>query len=344
MRRIEFAEILQRKSVYHTLFWLLLLFILMYNNDFQDSFLLNLSRNLIRIGFFAIIVYLNLYYLIPRFLPANFILYIVLLVLGCLVLAPIEAMLLYVASFSDPVMQNEIATNVQLMFLALFFVGGSSTVIKVIFDWIRHQREAKVLQTMTMQSELKFLRTQINPHFLFNTLNNLYALTLKKSDKAPEIVIKLSEMMRYMLYECNERRVPLKKELKYIRNYLDLEKFRQGEKFDIQLKIKGEVGDQKIAPFMFIPFIENSFKHGISHQLSEGFVNIDIGVDQNSVKFEIENSKAEHKPNQEMKKIGGIGLTNVKRRLNLIYPDAYKLKITDKPSSFKIELFIRLIK
>ena len=121
-------------------------------------------------------------------------------------------------------------------------------------DWARQLRERQVLQTQTMQSELRFLKSQINPHFLFNTLNNLYALTLKKSDKAPEIVIKLSEMMRYMLYDCNEKRVPLSKEVKYIKNYLDLEGLRQGKNVTINFETEGSITDQKIAPLLFIPF------------------------------------------------------------------------------------------
>jgi len=163
-------------------------------------------------------------------------------------------------------------------------------------DWLESQREKKELQSQTLQSELKFLKSQINPHFLFNTLNSLYALTLKKSDQAPEIVLKLSEMMRYMLYECNEREVPLSKEINYLKNYLELEKIRQGKKMEINFAMDGEVGHQKIAPLMFIPFVENSFKHGISNQISAGYVNILLEINQNEVTVTIENSKTASVP------------------------------------------------
>src|SRR5690606_19817355 len=116
-----------------------------------------------------------------------------------------------------------------------------------------HQREKKELEKQTMQSELRFLKSQINPHFLFNTLNNLYALTLKKSEKAPEIVLKLSEMMRYMLYECNEKYVPLSKEVAYMQNYIELEKLRQGKGADMSFEIHGEIRDQKITPLLLVP-------------------------------------------------------------------------------------------
>ncbi len=193
-----------------------------------------------------------------------------------------------------------------------------------------------------MQSELKFLKSQINPHFLFNTLNNLYALTLKKSDKAPEIVIKLSEMMRYMLYECNEKRVLLSKEVSYIRNYLDLERLRQGPNVEINFDVVGNVADQKIAPLMFIPFLENSFKHGLNSQISKGFVNIKLEVNEQHVDFFIENSKAEKLPTIEHRRSGGIGLVNVRRRLNLLYPEHYDLDIKDNPTTYAVNLKLDL--
>ncbi len=221
-------------------------------------------------------------------------------------------------------------------------IAGASTIIKIMTDWLKHQREKKELQTQTMQSELRFLKSQINPHFLFNTLNSLYALTLKKSDKAPEIVIKLSEIMRYMLYECNERRVPLRKEVNYLKNYLDLEKLRQGDDVDIKFNIIGQIGEQLIAPLMFIPFIENSFKHGLNNEISKGYVHLNLEVQNEKIQLHIENSKAPSHPVQQHKRSGGIGLVNVRRRLELIYPDQYNLKIEDNPTNYAIHLDIDL--
>jgi LytS/YehU family sensor histidine kinase len=214
---------------------------------------------------------------------------------------------------------------------------------KVTKDWLVHQQERKELENQKIQSELKFLKSQIDPHFFFNTLNNLYALTLKKSDLAPEIVLRLSEMMRYMLYECNEVKVPLEKEIKYLKNYLELEKLRQGNNFNIQFDIDGESGDKLIAPLVFIPFLENSFKHGVNNQIKSGFVNIDMELSNDRVKMEIENSKVTTIESQHTsKKSGGIGLTNVKRRLKLIYPNKHKIDIINKANSFKVLLDIQL--
>jgi two-component system, LytTR family, sensor kinase len=230
----------------------------------------------------------------------------------------------------------------QYIFALTFFVAAGSTVMKIVNDWLRTQKDRKELVTQTMQSELKFLRSQINPHFLFNTLNSIYALTLKKSDKAPEIVIKLSEMMRYMLYECNERQVALSKEIQYIRNYVDLEKLRQGQKVRIDFDVHGEITDQMIAPLIFTPFLENSFKHGVN-QTSEGFINILLDVQAKSVVLEIENSKPpRHQLVQKSRQSGGIGLVNVRRRLELLYPDNYTLKISDSADKYKIHLALGL--
>ncbi|MBT8219331.1 MAG: histidine kinase, partial [Bacteroidia bacterium] len=227
-------------------------------------------------------------------------------------------------------------------FVGMLGASSAATLLKIATEWLRHQRDVQVLETQTMQSELNFLKTQINPHFLFNTLNNLYALTLKKSDKAPEIVVKLSEMMRYMLYECNERRVPLTKEVNYLKNYLDLEKLRQGDDVRIKFQVHGEITDQQIAPLLFIPFLENSFKHGITNTLHEGYVNILLDAEEDHIRFEIENSKPETMPAETHKKSGGIGLKNVRRRLNLMYPNKHDLNIKDTPRSYGITLDLDL--
>ena len=243
-----------------------------------------------------------------------------------------------------PEAQQELLENMDLSFILTFVVAGSSTIFKIVTDWLRHLRERQELETRTMQSELRFLKSQINPHFLFNTLNNLYALTLKKSDKAPEIVIKLSEMMRYMLYECNEKEVPLSKEVHYIRNYLELEKLRQHKDVRIDFEVNGNIGNQKVAPLMFITFLENSFKHGLNNQIADGFVDIRMDVIGDRVHFYIENSKPETRPLQDHRRSGGIGLVNVRRRLNLLYPNQYALEIDDNPRTYAVNLRLDLEK
>ncbi len=334
-----------RPLTQHLAFWMLFLFILTTIESTSYSFLFAISNELINVFFYAVLVYFNLFYLIPNYLTQKkFLNYAVLLILSAVILTPLKVIVFYFKFSYLPSMQDQLISNLNWYFLLNFFVAATSTIVKIIADWAKQLREKHELQTQTMQSELRFLKSQINPHFLFNTLNNLYALTLKKDDKAPEIVIKLSEMMRYMLYECNEKQVLLSKEINYIKNYLDLEKLRQGKNVSIRFKHTGDPGQKKIAPLMFIPFLENSFKHGLSHQIEHGFVNIQLDVIEDTVAFFIENSKPEKLPSPVVKgkKSGGIGLVNVQRRLNLLYPDQYELKIHDYPNSYAVKLKILL--
>lgn len=314
---------------------------LMAGNDNGTS-LLEITRIMINIAFYMLVVYINLGYLIPRFLnQKNFMTYVLLLLAMVAVFTPIKVMLLYI-TYEEVDPREFLVMNQHTIFLLLFTIAGGSTVIKIISDWQRHQRDRKDLETQRMQSEIKFLKSQINPHFLFNTLNSLYALTLKKSDKAPEIVIKLSEMMRYMLYESNERRVPLQKEVNYIQNYLALEALRQSGHADIRFNVEGQITDQTIAPLIFIPFLENSFKHGLNHQISDGYVHVTMKVLDNKLLLRILNSKPAQLPQPSEKTSGGIGLANVQRRLNLLYPNQYKLDIEDSDKEHIVELSLAL--
>ena len=148
--------------------------------------------------------------------------------------------------------------------------------------------------------------------------------------------------MRYMLYECNERRVPLYKEVNYIQNYLDLERLRQSGQSDIQFKVEGQVNDQSIAPLIFIPFLENSFKHGLNHRLGDGYVHVIMKVLDNKLLLRILNSKPLQRPLPQDRANGGIGLVNVQRRLNLLYPNQYKLDILDSDKEHIVELSLDL--
>ena len=319
-----------------------MVFLVLLDNK-EYGLLHTIAKHLINILFYIIIVYFNLNYLIPNYLTQKtFIRYTGLLLLSVVILTPIKAIVFYFMFSGSAVYREYVTFHQQYIFALTFLVAAGSTVVKIINDWLRHQRDRKELETQNMQSELRFLKSQINPHFLFNTLNSLYALTLKKSDKAPEIVIKLSEMMRYMLYECNERQVPLRKEVQYIRNYVDLEMLRQGQKVRIDFDVRGEISDQMIAPLIFTPFLENSFKHGVN-QISEGFVDILLDVQDKNVILQIENSKPSKQPVLNHKRpSGGIGLANVRRRLDLLYPENYKLKITEEPEKYKVNLTLAL--
>ena len=341
----KIGTFLSQRIVYHSILWMsyILILSLIQYNSFDYSFGFFFSNELIKTAFYAAGVYFNIFYLIPNYLSnKKFLIYCSLLILAVIIITPLKVLFLFLKASDFPEYQLSLKENQIWSYILTFLVISISTIFKIVSDWARHQRERNKLQTESMQSELRFLKSQINPHFLFNTLNNLYALTLKKSDKAPEIVLKLSEMMRYMLYECNERRVFLDKEVNYIRNYLDLERLRQGKSMDISFEVNGNVSNQKIAPLMFIPFLENSFKHGVSNHLNSGFVHIKLDIEPAKVHMYIENSKPEIPIRHQGKKSGGIGLVNVRRRLNLLYPEQYKLKIEEKPNAYRVDLTLGL--
>jgi hypothetical protein len=217
---------------------------------------------------------------------------------------------------------------------------------KVVFDIVRFnsrlvssERKRVGLQIEKLNLEKDFLKTQLNPHFLFNTLNNLYGLALRADSQTPEMISQLAEMMRYTLYESNAEKVPLDKELRYLKNYVMLEKRRYKADTEIIFNIDdGQLGGQIIAPLLTFTFVENGFKYGLKSK-NERFLKITISIKNDTFYFSILNDKEEKKMANEF---GGIGLLNTKKRLELIYPGKHKLKIEDLGKSFHVSMMINL--
>lgn len=334
---------LNQRPIYHGLFWLAL-YGTMVGTSLRQGIGLGttLCNETIQALFFAGLVYCNLFFLIPNYLARHAFIYFGLVLAACALVTPIEVLVLFLVYSDAPEYQANVVDQQVRIYLSNVFVTLLSTILRVIMDWWRYQYEKQVLLTQTMQSELRFLKSQINPHFLFNTLNNLYALTLKKSDKAPEIVLKLAEIMRYMLYECNERRVHLSKEIHYLYNYLDLERLRQPNQADIRFLVEGLVSEQLVAPLMFVPFVENAFKHGLNHATAGGYVRIRLSVQGEDAEFFIENSKEEQMPKPSHPRSGGIGLANVRQRLKILYADNHDLEIIDEPNRYAVTLRLKM--
>ena len=204
-------------------------------------------------------------------------------------------------------------------------------------DWFLNERIQRDLENQRLSAELAFLKSQINPHFLFNSLNSIYSLAYQRSETTPEAILKLSEIMRYMLYECNDNKVDLASELQYLQNYIDLQKIRFGNKAFIDFKIDGKVETQQIVPLLLIAFIENAFKHGVASN-PQTPIRLLIEVDEAHLHFFMQNKK--HTNNRD--ESGGIGLNNVKRRLDLLYPGKYNLDIRDERDTYTVELSLVL--
>ena len=204
----------------------------------------------------------------------------------------------------------------------------------LILGWFFQQwKWMKTLESKKTKAELSLLKNQINPHFFFNTLNNLYGLTVEKSDDAPNVVLKLSDMMRYTIYMSKEDFVPLKDEVDYLKNYIELHKIRYQKKVDIQFTYSN-LSDYQIAPLLYIIALENAFKHGVEKLTENAYIHIGLTTENGNILFEIENNFEKPESNQEV----GIGLDNLKQRLQLLYPKKHQLIIESSNSVYKFTL------
>lgn len=329
----------------HSTFWLfyLILFILFNAEAFG-------YHTAFFVGFFnvccqVIVVYFNLLYLIPRFLKQKkYLLYLLIILSFGLLLSYVNSILLYIYFFESPgIREYYISDGVLGLVGGIFTLTAISTAVYFVNQWIANQQKTKILENQRLQMELKFLKAQINPHFLFNTLNGIYALALKKDDQTPKTILKLSEMLRYQLYEGKESRVLLRKEVHYLENYIDLQKIRIGGRAQIEMTVDESLLDNiQIEPMLLQPFVENSFKHGLNKQANNSFLNIEIAKNGKKLVFSIQNSFPENQMEEKSKKTGGIGIENVKRRLELSYPKDHELQILKENKQFIVTLKINL--
>jgi two-component system LytT family sensor kinase len=328
---------------WHVFFWLSLISIFIYlaqddtHFDYKGLFVVFILYPAINIGLF----YLNYLVYIPKFLnEKKYAIYgtVIAITIVLFGLGKYGVGILY-KPYVLIHMHHELSFGQYFtgtLFTSLTFVF-LSIVLKFTTDWFLNERIQRDLENQRLSAELSFLKSQINPHFLFNSLNSIYSLAYQRSETTPDAILKLSEIMRYMLYECNDNEVSLEKELQYLQNYIDLQKIRFGTKAFIDFKINGKVDGQQIVPLLLIAFIENAFKHGVANDEASP-IRMLIEIDENKLYFYIQNKK--HSNNRDS--LGGIGLINVKRRLDLLYPNSYKLDIVDDDKSYTCELSLKL--
>jgi sensor histidine kinase YesM len=212
--------------------------------------------------------------------------------------------------------------------------AGLAVAIKLFKEWFRQRDNALKAENEKVKIELESLRSQIHPHFLFNTLNNLYSLTLTSSASASLVVANLSDLLRYMLYECKEQEVPIDQELEMLKKYVELEKLRYGSRLDIAFSTYGDTKGLCIAPLLLLPFVENSFKHGVSRQIDQCWISIHVHIEGTQFTLQVSNSRVDQAENT----FGGLGMENVRRRLRLLYPDTHELKITAESEIYVVKL------
>jgi two-component system, LytTR family, sensor histidine kinase AlgZ len=193
-------------------------------------------------------------------------------------------------------------------------------------------------QQEKITAQLQLLKAQLHPRFLLNTLNNIYSFALHNSPKTPQMVLKLSSLLSYMLYDCKAEEVRLEKEVEVMKNYIELEKERYGDIIEISINIEGDIQDEYISPLLILPFLENAFKHGMSDQHERPWMSVDIAVKDHTLTCKVVNSKNEFLPFQE----NGVGISNVKKRLEFLYPGKYNLKLADEGEFFVVSLLLEL--
>ncbi len=328
------------------LFWLtsIILFtvVLIYTrNDFNlyDIDLRMAVNILITIGFLAISVYVNLLWLIPVFFNRKR--YLVFTILEFANILLFILLNYYITFFFEGKPAVNVLTEFVAEFILVMIFLVISTLLKFMRDSIALQDvelRIKEVEKQKIETELRALKAQVNPHFFFNTLNSLYALSLDKSDKAPELILKLSDLMRYVIYESKDDLVPLGKQLEFLQSYVYLERLRSTESLDVRFDIHGDQSEVKIAPLIYLAFIENSFKHGAKDKGDQPYIHIIFNLEhEDRVEFTIENRTD---PFSRQNADGGFGLSNVKKRLELLYPGKHELNITQSLSIYRVELTI----
>lgn len=223
-------------------------------------------------------------------------------------------------------------------YLSMTTMLGITSMIVLFKYWVIKQQQWMQAEKEKVTAELQLLKAQVHPHFLFNTLNNIYSFSLENSPKTPELILKLSSLLRYMLYDCKVEEVLLEKEIAIMRNYIDLEKERYGNIIEISVNMDGDIKDKYIAPLLLMPFLENAFKHGTSQQLEKPWLSIDLSVKMYTMKCKIVNSKNNYVRLNE----NGIGIQNVKKRLAFLYPAKHELKMINEEDFFVVSLQLEL--
>ena len=349
-----------RYKIYHLPFWFVYHYLngmLLLGGAGQTWNLLFHTPYVIKFLFYflfqAVGVYFNLYFLIPRFLEKGryveyitFISLTIILITACIVTGYYASAWWSEKTFQelfnrDPgdymhfFKENALPSTVAAMTLGMS--------LKLAKNWIQVRQREKLLEKEKLETELKFLKSQFNPHFLFNTINSIFVLIGKNPGMASDALAKFSDLLRYQLYECNEQEILLKQELLYLENFIELQILRQDTRhLEVDVQLERDHDNLVIAPFILIPFLENAFKHVSHRNDSLNWIRVKLSIDNHLLLFTVCNSRETGDTPREFMIHQGIGLKNVQRRLDLIYPGKHELIIEEKDGEFKIDLSLRL--
>ncbi|WP_163326250.1 sensor histidine kinase [Draconibacterium mangrovi] len=336
------------RFLWHVLFWIVVLvvFWLIYasiRGEYYEEFIVNIIQLPAKMIGTYTFIYLVLPIAIKRkeYFVFGFLVLIHFVLYGIIVRASIY----YINPFPNPrgFKGTEFFDLTRILTKAAsdYVLPGIASAIYIFKRWYLEEQKNKKMAEEKIAAELNFLKAQIHPHFLFNTLNNLYTLILMQSEKAQDVVLKLSELLDYMIYKSNVEFVPLVNELEIVEGYIELEKMRYSKRLKLVYNVTGDADKHEIAPLILLPFIENCFKHGASKDRINPHVNIEISIKPEFLTLKAVNSIPKIK-DQEEDENQGIGLSNVKRRLDLIYPDKHELEFKSDDKLFEVLLKIYL--
>jgi two-component system LytT family sensor kinase len=322
----------------HILIWSAFFFIpllLIDTPTSREKFMITGWVNLLFVGIFF---YLNYLFLLPQYmLKKQVSRYFLLAAGGILVTGLLNTLFVYL---TYPIVEHRHHFDGwRIFYFSLFsplFAFALGLAIRITTEWFTNERQKKEMEAEKLSSDLAFLKSQINPHFLFNILNSICSLARKKSDNTENAIIKLSQIMRYMLQDSKDEKVGLDKEVEYLQNYIDLQRLRISSQVGIDYSIEGRPEEYQIEPLLLIPFVENAFKHGISYY-EHSNISISLVLGVKSLHFTVRNPIVKNK-DEKLEPGSGIGLKNVTRRLELLYPGSHKLNILDDGCNYLVEL------
>ncbi len=352
--RLVLSDAWSYRILRHLLFWLScwafmgFIYGFLYVDEAQQpQFLRSYIESFVYMPQHILLSYGIIYFALPRYILKNRYWAGIAVIILLVILAAICSPLVQIFAL-NPIRE---ALNFPAKHLSVFlsFMGGlrgSMTIagfavaIKLVKHWYFKREENTALEKEKLKAELQLLRGQLHPHFVFNTLNSIYSLALKNSEQTPAAILKLSDLMRYMFSECSGPQILLSREVEMLKNYIDLARSRYNNRIDIQVNIDGNFRDKTVAPLIFLPFVENSFKYGANEMLEDAWITVDLALDGNILKFKAINGK----PAGIETISSGVGLRNVKKRLQMLYPGAHELRITEDDDSFIVVLTIDLDK
>ncbi|APY11543.1 sensor histidine kinase [Seonamhaeicola sp. S2-3] len=352
------VKILNSKEYYklpfkfHVIFWLIYFSFNTFRwGSYFGDYVYSLKTNLLGFPIHMVLCYLNIFVLMPFLVyQRKYILYVMAVLISIFLMVLVKFNLTYLLIGHNvwpegPETLNSLSLNYVIdMMIGELYVITFVTAIKITLDYLQEHRRVAELEKANLETELMFLKAQISPHFFFNTLNNIHSLALEKSKKTSKVILKLSELMRYLLYETRQRRQTLEKEILCVQNYLDLERIRHSKSLEVEVSITGDIQGKKIAPIILLSLVENAFKHGVNKNIGNIKILISFKIEEDFLYFSVLNPMPSIiNQNLSNNYSGGIGLKNVRKRLSLGYSENdYNLEFDEVDNIFIAKLKIRV--